>query len=89
MANKLKQWNCRGLKANFNELLLLLTGLCPSIICLQETFLKPTDNLNIRGYTLYNHIHQAGEKASCGASVIINNNVPQNQIPINTNLQAT
>ena len=32
MANKLIQWNCRGLKANFNELLLLLTGLCPSII---------------------------------------------------------
>ena len=31
MANKLIQWNCRGLKANFNELLLLLTGLCPSI----------------------------------------------------------
>ena len=44
MANKLIQWNCRGLRANFNELLLLLTGLCPSIICLQETFLKPTDN---------------------------------------------
>ena len=46
MANKLIQWNCRGLKANFNELLLLLTGLCP-IICLQETFLKPGDNLDI------------------------------------------
>ena len=47
MANKLIQWNCRGLKANFNELLLLLTGLCPSIICLQETFLKPNDNLKV------------------------------------------
>ena len=58
MANKLIQWNCRGLKANFNELLLLLTGLCPSVICFQETFLKPSDNLDIRGYTLYNHIHQ-------------------------------
>ena len=41
MTNKLIQWNCRGFKTNFNELLLLLTGLCPSIICLQETFLKP------------------------------------------------
>ena len=70
MANKLIQWNCRGLKANFNELLLLLTGLCPSIICLQETFLKPSDNLDIRSYTLYNHIHQAGDKASGGASII-------------------
>ena len=83
MANKLIQWNCRGLKANFNELLLLLTGLCPSIICLQETFLKPTDNLNIRGYTLYNHIHQSGD-----SSIVVNNSVPQSLIPLNTHLQA-
>ena len=88
MANKLIQWNCRGLKANFNELLSLLTGLCPSIICLQETFLKPSDNLDIRGYTLYNHIHQEGDKASGGASIILNNSIPQSQIQLNTNLQA-
>ena len=88
MANRLIQWNCRGLKANFNELLLLLTGLCPSIICLQETFLKPTDNLNIRGYTLYNHIHQAGDRASGGSSIVVNNSVPQSQIHLNTNIQA-
>ena len=88
MANKLIQWNCRGLNANFNELLLLLTGLCPSIIFLQETFLKPSDNLNIRGYTMYNHIHQAGVRASGGSYVIINDSVPQSQIPLNINLQA-
>ena len=66
----------------------ILTGLCPSIICLQETFLKPSDNLDIRGYTLYNHIHQAGDKASGGASIILNNSIPQSQIQLNTNLQA-
>ena len=70
MANKNIQWNCRGLKANFNELLLLLTELCPSIICPPETFLKASDNLDIRGYTLYNHIHQVGDKASGGSSII-------------------
>ena len=76
MANQLIQWNCRGLKANFNELLLLLTGLFPSIICLQETFLKPSDNLNIRGYDMYNHIHQSGDRASCGSSIVVNNSIP-------------
>ena len=86
MANKLIQWNCRGLKANFNELLLLLTGLCP-IICLQETFLKPGDNLDIRGYTLYNHIHQAGDRAFGGSSIILNDSTPQSQIQLNTNLR--
>ena len=88
MANKIIQWNCRGLKANFNELLLLLTGLCHSIICLQETFLKPNDNFNIRGYTMYNHIHQSCDRASGGSSIVVNNSVPQSLIPLNTNLQA-
>ena len=88
MANKILQWNCRGLKANFNELLLLLTGLCPSIICLQETFLKPGDNIGIKGYTFYNHIHPVGDRASGGSSIVVNNCIPQSQIPLNTNLQA-
>ena len=46
MGRKIIQWNCRGLKANINELLFLTQ--CPSIICLQETFLKQNDNINIR-----------------------------------------
>ena len=74
--------------AYIHSILLLLTGLCPSFICLQETFLKPSDNLNIRDYILYNHINQAGDRASGGSSVIINNSVPQSQIPVNNNLQA-
>ena len=77
MANKIIQWNCRGLKANFNELLILLTGRCPSIICLREIFLKPNDNFNIRGYTMYNHIHQAGDRASGGSSIVVNNSTPR------------
>ena len=39
------QWNCQGLKANINELLLLLTQECPSIICLRETFTKKMTTL--------------------------------------------
>ena len=76
------------LESHVNELLLLLTGPCPSITCLQETFLKPSDNLNIRGYTMYNHIHQSGDRASGGSSVIVNNSIPQSQIHLNTNIRA-
>ena len=36
--NSILQWNCRGLKANFNELLILLSLFNPKICCLQETF---------------------------------------------------
>ena len=42
------------LKANYNELLLLLTMLDPMFICLQEIFLKNKDNLNIKDYQQYN-----------------------------------
>ena len=34
------QWNCRGLRANYNEILILMSLFSPSVICLQETFLK-------------------------------------------------
>ena len=47
--SKIKQWNCRGLKPNYNEILLLLTLMKPSVFCLQETFLKPEDNISCKG----------------------------------------
>ena len=34
------QWNCRGLKSNFDELSLLINNHKPVAVCLQETFLK-------------------------------------------------
>ena len=30
------QWNCRGLKANFEEVQNLMTGYNPHVICLQD-----------------------------------------------------
>ena len=50
--------------------------------------LKPNYNLNIRGYTMYNHIHQSGDRASGGSSIVVNNIIPQSQIHLNTNIQA-
>ena len=40
MTKTIIQWNCRGIKANHEELLLLLKKYNPKIVCLQETFLK-------------------------------------------------
>ena len=82
------QWNCRGLKANYNEILILTTLLSPTVFCLQETFLKNTDNINFKNYSLYNHIATENQKASGGSSIIVKSNVPHRQIDINSNLQA-
>ena len=52
----IKQCNCRGLKANYNEELILMSLFCPSVICLQETFLKESDNVSFRDFNMFNYI---------------------------------
>ena len=52
-AQRIIQWNCRGIKPCYQELLLLLSLLGPSVFCLQETFLK-TDNFTFKGFNVYN-----------------------------------
>ena len=51
--HKIIQWNCRGLKPNYNEVSLLISEYNPSVFCFQETFLKPDDNISLRGFNLY------------------------------------
>ena len=66
----LPPWNCLGLKANYNEIL-ILTLLSSTVFCLQETFLKTTDNISFKNYSLYNHIATENQKASGGSSILV------------------
>ena len=88
MNKSILQWNCRGLKANFNELLILTTLFSPNVICLQETFLKTTDNTSFKHYNMYNYIATDNQIASGGTSILVKSNVPHRRIDINSNLQA-
>ena len=56
--NSILQWNCRGIRANYEEHLILLDKYNPKVVCLQETFLKDTNHLNIKNYNSYNHLHK-------------------------------
>ena len=87
--NGVIQWNCRGLKANIDELHILISKYTPSAICLQETKLADTySNYTIRGYDAY-HCHGRGvDGTSGGSTILISKNFPHRQIPLNTNLQA-
>ena len=75
-------------KANYNEILILTTLFSPAVFCLQETFLKTTDNVSFKNYSIYNHIATENQKASGGSSILVKANVPHRQIDINSNLQA-
>ena len=82
------QWNCRGITPRYEELLLLLTLLRPSVFCLQETYLKPEDTFTFKGFNTYNHIHSDCLRASGGSSIFVHSSCPQREIKLKTDLQA-
>ena len=75
------------MKANKNELLQLITDLNPAVICLQETFLKHNNKINIGEYQQFNYIKDTGLRASGGTSILVRNDIPQSQIHLKTDLQ--
>ena len=88
MTNSFIQWNCRGLRPNFDELSLLVVKHSPLAVCLQETFLKDTDNITVRGFNLYHKFQETENRASGGVSILVNENIHQSIVTLNTNLQA-
>ena len=55
MAQKIIQWNCRGLRSNYNDLAILLQEHSPTAVCLQETNLKPNTNISFKGFVKNQH----------------------------------
>ena len=53
MNNSIVRWNCRGFRANFEELSFLTKEYKPVAICLQETFLRETDRCSFKNYSCY------------------------------------
>ena len=47
------QWNCHVFRPTFEEIKNLISNFRPYILALQETHLKYTDNVNIRGFDHY------------------------------------
>ena len=88
MSNKLLQWNCRSIKANYEELTLLVNELKPVAVCLQETFLKDSDQLTLKYHSCFFKNCNDNDKASGGVGVIVNNSVPHHLVKLDTTLQA-
>ena len=86
--HKIIQWNCRGLKTKFEEICVLQQEENPSVFCLQETFLKTVDNISLKGFNSYHHIHTDCQKPSGGSSIFVKSSCPQRKINLNTELQA-
>ena len=61
----------------------------PSVFRFQETFLKPDDNISLKGFNIYNYVHTDCLRPSGGASVFVKSTFPQRKIDLQTKLQAT
>ena len=65
----------------------MVTDLNPAVICLGETFLK-SNKINIKEYQKFNYIKDTDLQASRGTSILVRNDITQNQIDLKTDLQA-
>ena len=88
MINSVIQWNCCGLRPNFDELSLLVVKHNSLAVCLQEMFLKDTYNITVRGFIFYHKFQETENRAYGGVSILVNENIPQSIVTLNTNLQA-
>src|ERR1700759_1134377 len=82
---KIMQWNCRGIKNHKPELQHYLSNTTPllDVICLEETFLKPTHNFVLQGYEIVRKdriIQQGG-----GLATLIRLGIKYNNIDIKFN----
>ena len=84
MKNTIIQWNCRGIRANYDELQLLLNDYDPAVVCLQETYLKESNNVTFRNYNLMNKFAVGDGRGTGGNTIIINNRCPSRQSPCGT-----
>ena len=85
--NTIIQWNCRGIRTNYEDLQQLLTNHNPQIVCLQETFLKESSSIKFKQYYPYNYLNKGGNRVSGGVLILVRKDIPQSQIHVDTNLQ--
>ena len=82
------QWNCRGLRANYQDLQTLIRWRTPLFIGLQETKLAPGITCSIKGYSVYRKDADSQTIAHGGVLLAVHHSLPARQLPLQSPLQA-
>ena len=82
------QWNCRGMRANFNDFRLLCDNYNPIVCCLQETMSTKDDFIIRRFNCIQLTSREIGGGACGGVSVLVRDSIPYSECTLNTTLQA-
>ena len=77
------------MRANREDLSILLADTDPTAVCLQETFLTPDKTMKFNNYTTYcMPAVEANSTPHGGVALLIKNGTHHSQISLNTSLQA-
>ena len=82
------QWNCRGLKPNYQDLQSIIRWRSPLLICLQETKLSPSTTCSIKGYGVFRKDVHSSTIAQGGVLVAAHHSLPTRQLTLQSSLQA-
>lgn len=76
--DKVLQWNIRGFNCNYNELRRIIGNEDPSVISLQETLLKPNQNVSLSSYQIFRKDVDPnwGSRAHGGVAILVKNHIP-------------
>ncbi|GFX10881.1 RNA-directed DNA polymerase from mobile element jockey [Trichonephila clavipes] len=81
-------WNCRGLRTRLDDLKSIISTYQPACVALQETFLKSTMTMQVRGYNCVRRDVDGDTSPAGGVSLFTSNLFPSNVVTLHTSLQA-
>ncbi|GBN57650.1 putative RNA-directed DNA polymerase from transposon X-element, partial [Araneus ventricosus] len=81
-------WNCHGIRSKLQDIKTIFNTFHPVCIGLQETFLKSTVPLKLRGYNCVRRDSDTGVTSSGGVCSLTSNLYPSTPLTLHTNLQA-
>ena len=78
-------WNCHGFKNKQDEK--RISDHQPIFLELQETHVTKHDKVIFLDYSCFRKDYHSSERGTGGVALLVSNNFPHNQIPLNTNIQ--
>ncbi|GFT38617.1 putative RNA-directed DNA polymerase from transposon X-element [Trichonephila clavipes] len=81
-------WKCRGLRTRLDDLKSITSTYQPACVALQETFLKRTMTMRVRGYNCVRRGEDGDVSPTGGVCLFTSNLYPSNDVTLHTSLQA-
>lgn len=88
MDTQILHWNIRGLLHNLDDAKELLCKLNPKVLCVQETYLKPTQTGFLPQFAIFRKDRDDANTSSGGVAIIVDKSVACRALDLRTPLEA-